>query len=177
MRKVLVHIDRHLEETIACACLATVACLVFLQVVLRYGFDRALIWSEELAGFAMVWAVYMGAALAVRERFHVRIMAGVVALPGKLPLRLVVLADLIWLGFNLFMIRVCVEYLGVLWNRPSISPSLGIDMFWPETIVLIGHLLMSFRLMQIYWRWHLHGRSELPGVSAEYQTPASAAGE
>jgi len=170
MTRVLRLLDRHFEAVIACSCLALVACLVFLQVVLRYGFNTALTWTEELSSFAMVWAVYMGAALAVRERFHIRIMAGVVAMPRKIALLLVVLADLIWLVFNLFMIRVSFEYLGVLWVRTSISPSLGIDMVWPESIVLIGFVLMTFRLVQIYVRWYAGDRQELPGVSNEYQT-------
>lgn len=176
MKTALRLLDRHFEEAIACACIAAVACFVFLQVILRYGFDTALTWTEELSGIAMAWAVYMGAALAVRERFHIRIMAGVVALPRLIALALVILADLIWLAFNLFMIAVCVDYLGVLWTRPSESPSLGINMFWPETIVLIGYLLMTLRLVQIYWRWIASGRTELPGVSAEYQQTSPTAG-
>ena len=91
-------------------------------------------------------------------------------LPRKLALFFVVLADLIWLVFNLFMIRVSIEYLGVLWERTSTSPSLGIDMVWPESIVLIGFVLMTLRLVQIYVLWYANGCTELPGVSAEYQT-------
>lgn len=162
-------LERHFEETIACACITAVACFVFLQVILRYGFNTALTWTEELSGIAMVWAVYMGAALAVRERFHIRIMAGVVALPRTLALALVVLADAVWLAFNLFMIGVSLDYLRLLWTKPSVSPSLGINMFWPETIVLIGFVLMALRLMQIYAHWLSGDRLELPGVSAEYQ--------
>jgi C4-dicarboxylate transporter DctQ subunit len=163
-------LDRHFEELIACVCIAAVACFVFLQVILRYGFNTALSWTEELSGIAMVWAVYMGAALAVRERFHIRIMAGVVALPRAAALALVVLADAIWLAFNLFMIGVSVGYLRVLWARPSTSPSLGINMFWPETIVLIGFVLMTLRLLQIYVRWLASDRRQFPGVSSEYQS-------
>ena len=162
-------LDRHFEEAIACACIAAVACFVFLQVILRYAFNTALVWTEELSGFAMVWTVYMGASLAVRERFHVRIMAGVVALPRPVALPLVILADLMWLGFNLFMIGVGLDYLAVLRERTSTSPALNIDMLWPESIVVIGYVLMTLRLLQIYVRWWRSGREELPGLSAEYQ--------
>jgi TRAP-type C4-dicarboxylate transport system permease small subunit len=43
-------------------------------------------------------------------------------------------------------------------------------MFWPETIVLIGFVLMTLRLLQIYVRWLAGDRREFPGVSAEYQS-------
>lgn len=171
MGSTLRFLDRHFEEAIACFCLVLVACLVFIQVILRYGFGMALTWTEELCGFAMAWGVYMGASLAVRERFHVRIMAGVVALPRMLAVPLIIFSDLIWLAFNAFMIVVGFEYLAVLRLRTSTSPSLGIDSLWPESIVVIGYVLMTFRLLQIYWRWLRSDRSELPGVSAEYQKP------
>lgn len=176
MRPILRLLDRHFEEGVACLCIVAVACFVFLQVILRYGFNSALTWTEELSGFAMAWAVYMGAALAVRERFHIRIMAGVVALPRFLALPLVMLADLIWLGFNLFMIVVGLDYLAVLRERTSTSPALDIDMLWPESIIVIGYALMTFRLVQIYVRWWRSDRSELPGVSAEYQTSTPTSG-
>ena len=144
---------------------------MFLQVILRYGFNVALTWTEELSGFAMVWAVYMGAALAVRERFHVRIMAGVVALPRSLALALVVLADADMAGLQPVHDPASASNTWrVVWAQPSISPSLGINMFWPESIVLIGFVLMTLRLLQIYVRWFATDRRELPGVSAEYQT-------
>jgi TRAP-type C4-dicarboxylate transport system permease small subunit len=42
-------------------------------------------------------------------------------------------------------------------------------MVWPESIVLIGFVLMTLRLIQIYVRWYADGCKELPGVSSEYQ--------
>jgi TRAP-type C4-dicarboxylate transport system permease small subunit len=168
-------LHRHFEEAVALVCIAAVAILVFVQVIMRYVFGNALSWTEELAGFAMVWAVYMGAALAVRERFHIRIMAGVVALPRAIALPIVVLADAIWLAYNLFMIKTIGEYLKLLWQQPEHSPALGINMFWPESIMMIGFVLMTLRLLQVYLLWLRGGRSELPGVSSEYQDVATEA--
>ena len=173
--RILTWLDRHFEEALACLCIAAIACFVFLQVILRYAFGMALSWTDELAGFTMAWLAYLGASLAVRERFHVRIMAGIVALPRPLALFMVVLSDLFWLGFNLFMVVVAVQYLGVLREYSSRSPALGINTLWPESIVLIGYVLMTFRLIQIYFRWLRSDRVELPGVAAEYQTTAKTA--
>ena len=162
-------LERHFEETIASFCLAVIAVCVFLQVVLRYGFGTALTWTEELAGFCMAWAVYMGAALGVRERFHIRILVGVFALPKLFQLPLVLLADLSWLLFNLLMIWYGFEYVGLLWTRTSISPALGIDQVWPESIIVIGYTLITLRLIQIYVIWWMNGRKDLPGKPPEFQ--------
>jgi C4-dicarboxylate transporter DctQ subunit len=161
-------VDEHLESAIACIFLATVAVCIILQVILRYGFNVALTWTEEIAGYAMVGAVYMGASLAVRERFHIRIMAGVLLFPRFISLPIIILSDLIFLGFNIFMLWVIYDYLGVLWLYPSISTALAIDEFWPNLILPLGFVLMSYRLIQIYYRWRNDNYDGLPGVGAEY---------
>ena len=88
---ILTLLDRHFEEAIACLCLATVAVCVIMLVFLRYVFNTGLIWTLELSSFAMVWCVSMGASLAIRERYHVRILVGV-------SLILVVAPHLLWYG-------------------------------------------------------------------------------
>jgi len=47
------------------------------QVVLRYVFDRPLVWSDELARYLFVWCAFLGWIVAARRRSHLAI--GVVA--------------------------------------------------------------------------------------------------
>ena len=165
-------IERHFEEVLSCLGLSVVAVCVFLQVIMRYGFNSALQWSEEVAAIAMVWAVYMGAVLCVRERFHIRIMAGVMLLPRRAATGVVILADLIWLGFSLAMLRISADYLSVLWTYTSTTPRLGIDEFYPQSIVFIGYALMIVRLIQLYADWWRGGRRGVPGMRPEHDIEA-----
>jgi len=161
--------EQRFEEALSCFFLAVMACCVFAQVVARYIFNTAITWTEELSGFSMVWAVYMGASLAVRERFHVRIVIGVVSMPRPLAIGVIILSDLCWMAFNIFMVWYGIEYLTVLWEKVYISPSLHIDQKWPQMIVAIGYTLMAVRLAQIYFVWFKEGRHELPGIPKESQ--------
>ena len=161
-------LERHLEEAVCCICLTVVASCVFLQVILRYGFNTALQWSEEVAAMGMVWAVYMGAALCVRERFHIRIMAGVLLLPRRLATAVILFADALWAAFSVFMLVVSLDYLAVLWQFTSRTPRLGIDELYPQSILVIGYTLMLLRLVQIYVRWARGGRRGLPGMRPEH---------
>ena len=160
-------LDRYFEEIICCTCIAIIACCVFLQVIARYVFNVGMHWTEEVAAFAMVWGVYMGAALCVRERFHIRIMIGVVSLPEKLGKGVIILADLLWAFFCLFMITVGFDYLAVLWRFTATTPSLGINELYPQSILVIGYSLMLLRLAQVYLKWNREGRNGLPGVLHE----------
>jgi TRAP-type C4-dicarboxylate transport system permease small subunit len=46
---------------------------VLVQVILRYGFDRPLVWSDELARYLFVWCAFLGWIVASRRRSHLAI--------------------------------------------------------------------------------------------------------
>ena len=160
-------LERHLEELICCTCLVVIAVSVFSQVVARYIFEVALHWTEEVAAISMVWAVYMGASLCVRERFHIRIIIVVQSLPTRMGRYVIFLADSLWAFFCVFMLKVSWEYLGVMWKFPSTSPSLHINQFYPQSILFIGYALMLLRLFQSYFKWYREGGEGIPGMLAE----------
>ena len=160
-------LERHFEELLCCVCLAVIAVSVFCQVIARYVFQVALHWTEEVAAISMVWAVYLGASLCVRERFHIRIVVVVKSLPERSGRWIVFLADVLWALFCLFMLRVAWDYLTVLWKFTSVSPSLGIDQFYPQSILMIGYALMLVRLSQTYFVWLKEGANGIPGMLDE----------
>lgn len=160
-------LERHFEELICCTCLVIIAVAVMAQVVARYVFEVALHWTEETAAMAMVWAVYTGAALCVRERFHIRIVVAVQALPERFGKIVIVIADLLWAFFCVFMLKVSYDYLYIFWRFPETSPSLGINQFYPQTILVIGYALMLIRLLQTYYHWFHDGAEGLPGMLKE----------
>lgn len=53
-----------------------------LQVLLRYVFNVALSWSEELSLGLFAWTVMLMAALGIREGFHVRMSLLIQRLPS-----------------------------------------------------------------------------------------------
>ena len=62
-------IERWLLPLLA-SLLALITAGVFVQVVLRYGFAKSFLWGEELALFAFIWCVYLGAAVCTWRRSH-----------------------------------------------------------------------------------------------------------
>lgn len=160
-------LEKHGEEVVCGFMLTVVSTCVFAQVVSRYVFGTAITWTEEMAGFAMVWAVYMGASLGVRERFHIRIVIGIIFLPRIVALVTILIGDVLWMAFNLFMVWQGWLYKLLMWEQVYISPSLGVDQKWPQSIVFIGYILISARVVQIYVRWFQDGCKGLPGLGKE----------
>ena len=162
-KKIFNFLESKFEEIFACFALVIISLCVIFQVISRYVFNFGITWTEELAGFAMPWAIYMGAALGVRERFHIRILVGVRSLPMLTQYLIIFAGDFLWLAFNIFMIKYGIDYLKIMWEFPVISQTLSISNFWPETIIVIAYSLMLLRLVQIYVKWFRDGRNGLPG--------------
>ena len=162
-KKIFNFLESKFEEIFACFALVIISLCVIFQVISRYVFNFGITWTEELAGFAMPWAIYMGAALGVRERFHIRILVGVRSLPMMTQYLIIFVGDFLWLAFNIFMIKYGIDYLTLMWEFPVISQTLSISNFWPETIIVIAYSLMLLRLVQIYVKWFRDGRKGLPG--------------
>jgi C4-dicarboxylate transporter DctQ subunit len=45
--------------------------MVFGNVVLRYFFDYALSWSDEVTKYSMLWLVFLGSGVAARQGLHI----------------------------------------------------------------------------------------------------------
>jgi C4-dicarboxylate transporter, DctQ subunit len=62
---------------------------LFVNVVLRYGFNYSLAWSEELVREVIIYTTFIGSSVAIRQRSMIKIDASVQLLPRlKLPLTL-----------------------------------------------------------------------------------------
>lgn len=154
--------DRYFEEVLCTIFLAVVVGSVLLQVILRFFFHTAAVWAEETAVYGMIFAVYLGATMAVRERAHIRITLLVSRLPRPLQVFSVVLADVLWVGFVIFMIVQTIAYTQLLFNVTYQTPGLGIEQRWIQMFIPMLFGLMLFRILQVYWRWKNDDFAGLP---------------
>ena len=133
---------------------------------MRYAFETPMSWSDEIAVYCMLWSVYLSASWAVRERAHIRVLNLIQMFPKPLSTWLMYLSDFVW-----FVVSAFITWQGIilhmsLWERPYHSPVLDIDQKWPYLVVAVGFGLMTFRLMQVYYRHFKHGDPLLPDLEA-----------
>ena len=60
-------------EAFAVIILSAMSILVFLNVVLRYGFNSSINITEEVSRYMFVWLAFLGAVLAFSENQHVSV--------------------------------------------------------------------------------------------------------
>ena len=110
--------------------LAGLVTVVFLQVASRFVFKIPIEWSEEIARFLFIWFCWLGSSYATLEFHHIRITAHLRALPPRLARVLLVAGDLLWIGFNLFVVVAGVMYLRSTIEYPYRAMITDINMFW-----------------------------------------------
>ena len=72
MKFIAMKIGKLLEFT-AVLILAAMSCLVFINVVLRYGFNSSINVTEEVSRYLFVWLTFLGAVLAFSDNQHVNV--------------------------------------------------------------------------------------------------------
>jgi len=141
-------IDRYFEESICVVFFSLMVILTFTQVLSRFVFNLSLGWTEEVSRFLFVWLVYISAAMAAKHRRHIRVELIDQFLPRGLSKWAGFLADLLWIGYALFVAfqgyQVAMKILGL----GQLSPAVQLPMGVIYMIVPLGFLLIAFRVLQ-----------------------------
>ena len=117
-----------ISEGILAFLLASMLCLVLLNVILRYGFGTGISASEELSRTFFVWIVFLGAVIATRDRSHLNVDSLVASLPRQGRIFCAFLSDLI-------VIVCCALIFMGTWRQHEVSAStlsmvVGMPMIW-----------------------------------------------
>ena len=138
------------EEYVASSLLIVTSLLVFVQVILRYFANYSISWSEEIALMMIVWFIFLGSSIAVREKAHVNmdVLSSVLPRKGKLVLEFA--AVLISVIFCVLVAKAGVNMVIGAHDIGSASTSLKIPLYVPYASVPVGLFLMTIRyLMQL----------------------------
>ena len=59
-------------EAILAINLAVLSCIVFINIILRYGFQTSILSVDELSRYLFVWLTFIGAIVAFMDNAHVQ---------------------------------------------------------------------------------------------------------
>lgn len=148
-QKILYLLNR-LEKYICQALLSFFAVILFLQISLRAMFSIVLPWSEEISRFAFVWFVFLGASYASRLSAHNRVTLQFKLFRSEAVGKYCMLfSDLIWILFNIVIIKESFKVIGNLKAFSFHSPALGWNMAFVYYIFPISFTLMTIRILQV----------------------------
>ena len=144
------------ELILANASLAALVLVLAAQIFFRYVLHIGLSWSEEISRFVFVWFVYISASLAAQRGSHIRVtlFARLLPAPGRF---VFLLADLVWVIFNAFVVAAGVMLVTRTLKYPVYSTSLFIPLAYIYLVIPLAHALMILRILERQWRAWRYG--------------------
>jgi C4-dicarboxylate transporter DctQ subunit len=135
-------------ETIGGLLLLGVTLLAILQVILRYVFNYAIIWSEELSRLLFVWIVMLGAALGLSYGKHMVIEFIPQRLPKAIAGWITLALQLMGLMFLWVVMAKGIPLLEL--TRSDYYVTLPFPVMYAYLAAVVGAALMMF-----YWLYEI----------------------
>jgi TRAP-type C4-dicarboxylate transport system permease small subunit len=156
---------------VAGAGLVVMSVIVLWQVFLRYVLNWGNSWTELTAIMIMSWFIFLGAAVGVRENYHLGFDVLLYVLPDGSKKVLRTISDLVVLAFAVGMVVYGIALMRLQWGE--VMPALGISgAFRYLPLAAGGALIALFSLERIVLRWSgvdvdvdLHEKDEVPSVA------------
>lgn len=125
---------------------AAMTAIILYQVVLRYCFNAANIWAEELAKFMFVWVTMLGSSIAIRRNAHLRVDLLITIMRPKYRLIVQIISYIAILCLLVYICRLGVTLMGnTMVNR---SAGLRVPMAIPYSAVPVGCFLMALTCIE-----------------------------
>ena len=133
--------------------------LVFVNVVLRYVFNYALSWGDEVITYSLLWLVFLGSGVAARQSGHISMEALLTLLSRRAQQLNAVLVNVAcavlsaivgFLGWRLAMAVRALDQVG---------PASGVPVYWVYLAIPVGCVLMMLGFWEVALRrLRDHGR-------------------
>lgn len=166
------HAVVRLNQALVVALMASMAVLVFVNVVTRYVFNHSIIWVEEFTQFQMIWVTFLGAGLALREGRHISVDTLQDLLPDAARLWLRRLLAAAMAVFLAVLVVLGGQIVAFTWSQET--PVMGLPTGAPYLAVPLGAAAMLLHLL-LFWRRFVQRRFD-PFDDPGAAPPAEAAG-
>lgn len=148
MKKVLQILNK-IEDNTASSLLIVTSLLVFVQVVLRKGFNYSISWSEEVSRMMIAWFIFIGSSMAVKENAHVSMDVLATILTGRVKIIIDIIVNIVNIIFCIMIINAGIGMIKSAMEIGSMATSIRIPLYIPYASVPVGMFLMLVRYVII----------------------------
>lgn len=148
MKKIINWLDEYMEISVCIVLMSVMTLVIFVQVIMRYVFDSSLSWSEELARYLFIWLIYLGISYGSKIMKHIKIDAGLKIFPEKMRPYIVILGDIIFLAFAIYIMVTGWRLVLLQIKLTKTSPALKLPLQYVYAAPMVGFALTAFRQIQ-----------------------------
>ncbi len=138
------------EENFLSLLLVGMTLLVFSEVVLRFGFNSGIDWSQEVTLYMMAWFVLFGASYGVKVGAHIGVDSFVKLFPKKIRQALGLLSVAVCIAYCVIFMVGAWNYLAKLKKINIAMEDLDIQRWVSESIIFLGFIFLIFRFLQLF---------------------------
>lgn len=152
----MVRMLEKIQMTVGVLFLSLFFITILIQIATRY-LGISVIWTEEVANYSFIWAIFMGAAVMVNRKEHFSFDYFSRKLEGKKRAVLLIIIDAIILLFALSLAFYGFQAVTTFWDYNWLAfPSLKMGYIWLSIPVMgvtmsiysINHILKNVALLR-----------------------------
>ncbi|MRH44482.1 TRAP transporter small permease subunit [Aquibacillus halophilus] len=137
-----VNILEKIQLTAGALSLLTFFVVIVIQIVTRH-LGVSVIWTEEVANYSFIWAVFMGAAVMVNRRDHFTFDFLQRKLTGKPKLSLSIFTDSVLILFNIAIFYFGLQVVERFWNYNwAALPAMKMGYVWLSIPIMAGTMVI-----------------------------------
>ena len=139
------------EEAIICILLVFTTLLVFVDVVMRFGFNTGFMWSQELTLHMSAWMVLFGASYGLKVGSHIGMDAFVKLFPPIGRRILTAIAATLAITYCGLIFYGSWIYLKKMHLIEIELEDIPVPAWIAHSLLLFGFLFLIIRLLMILW--------------------------
>jgi C4-dicarboxylate transporter DctQ subunit len=139
------------EEAIICILLVFTTLLVFVDVVMRFGFNSGFMWSQELTLHMSAWMVLFGASYGLKVGSHIGMDAFVKLFPStgrRILTAIGAILAITYCGLIFYGSWIYLEKMHMIGIELEDIP---VPAWLAHSLLLFGFLFLIIRLLIILW--------------------------
>lgn len=146
--KVLKWLDEHFEEYLLVIFLVMIACVMMLQIIMRYVFKASLSWAEEFTRYCFVWSVFLSISFSIKKGSMLKIDAVTSLMPKIVQKILSIVVEIIVLIFLGVLLFNAQDVIKSLIKSGQTSPAMELPMYYVYSASIVGFALGVIRSVQ-----------------------------
>ena len=147
------------EEGVISLLLASMTLLVFVEVVMRFGFNVGIHWAQELTLLLSGWMVMFGVSYGIKVGSHIGVDALVKLFSINVRRAISVVAILLCLAYCTLFLVGSWTYLGKLRSIGIHLEDIPVPKWIANSILFGGMVMLVLRLLDLLWAV-IQGRAE-----------------
>jgi C4-dicarboxylate transporter DctQ subunit len=142
------HVVRNIEEAVVAMGMCVASAVLFINVVLRFGFNSGWEWAEEVARYTIVWIVFIGSSICARKGMHLAVDAFAIRLNEARQRLLRMFVNTICALFGIYLVLYGYELVNLARETGQVTAAMDIPIYWVYLAIPVGGALMTVRFVQ-----------------------------